>query len=316
MFINGHGTSIPNSYKFYDGVTDIPTTIKLKPNQYIIMYKERSGLSGSEWIQENIWSEIAHSKKPLDFIQNIRKIKKDSGEEYFRYYGSHESESVCPNLHIFMQNDDQERLYTDRFGIFSAPISINNDFKKYLLDNKKNSLPDNYEYRLLSYIPNYNLYLCPKYLEYYQKQWNLLNVSELSLSVSGQSYNLPPITFPIYYSNEPPYNYNFLDEFVYDLGDSPFILFCNICRNIEKNYNYPDDITSQNLSELEEHFRPRPLDPNAKKFIPAQKQSTQMPLDPEAEPFIPAKNPPYKQKYLKYKNKYLKLKSHYNKLNR
>ena len=73
FLINGHGTSVPNYFN-YDGTGIIPTSIMLQPNQYVIMYRHRDELKGSEWIQELIWNKIAQSKTPLEFIKSIQEI--------------------------------------------------------------------------------------------------------------------------------------------------------------------------------------------------------------------------------------------------
>lgn len=321
FFIQGHGTSIPNNYRFYytynyrTYYTYISPTITLKRNQYIIMYKERKALSGSEWIQEILWKKIAYSENAHQFIHNIREIKKDTGEEYFQYYGFHNKESTCPNLQIFTENDNYDSHYVERFGIFSAPISVNQEYMEDLLSKKNKSLPSNYDhtYRLVSYIPNYNISFNKKCLSNYHKQWDLLNVSKLSPPNNGKT-QLPPLEFPIYYV--PESHYDFLHEFVNALGDLPFILFCNLCRNTEELYTYPDNILGNELSILEQQFTPFSFSASAPPFNPAQTPvlaPAPTPAQDSAQVLAPAQDPTSQKaefkKYLKYKNKYLKLKN-------
>jgi hypothetical protein len=340
FIINGHGSSIPINHEIpYYGL--IPSSITLQPNQYVIMYNLMDGLRGSSWLQDELWEKIVYSKSPLEFINNIQKTTKKGGlsNHLFGYYGSDTHEIECPNLSIDLTLDHYSEPYLDRFGIFSAPISVNESNKAilYNYNEKKNKSYSN-RY-LISKIPNPQMGNRSLHMDNNRSlhmdnnrslQFNLLNYTTSVNNPYNVEEEIPIPYYRIYSQFATPFN--FLHEFVFSISSQPFIIFCNICRSCDTSGYveypiYPDILPLDQLVNIFTQKIPTPLNPRALSFKPHSLSVVDPSLtdvdpslsvvDPsliEVDPSLTDVDPSeyiYSsslKKYLKYKNKYIKLK--------
>ena len=290
MFMfNGHGNSIPINFNLGSGEY-IPDIVTLDPHQYIIMYKDICALSGAADIQHYLWNSVK-SRTPTEFIENIQKIKTSSGVSLFEYYGSADNKVNCPNLQLSsMPNDTEIRhmgsysLYP-RYGLFSVPSNINQNnidiirrelkMPSYIRDS---NIIHFYPYR--NYESDYDFFKQNPYLE---MQYNLVTGIDIEI--------------------------NYLHDFIKNQGNKPFILFCNVCRSTEPEYEYTT-IPSKNLALLidELRFGAKPIEAK-----PIRKPIVLKNLDGEMLDIKQiASDALAKNKYLKYKMKYLELKKFIN----
>ena len=115
---NGHGRSVPEEYKEYRDRSDkigisIPDTIKLKPKQYVIMYKWSCPLRGASWLQNIIWNSF-FQRNSKEFVLNLKNAKTEKDRiEFFEYYGSLDREIDCPNLilSVIPNNDEIKNTF-------------------------------------------------------------------------------------------------------------------------------------------------------------------------------------------------------------
>jgi hypothetical protein len=325
LFIfNGHGCSIPLNLKIDD--IKIPHVIKLKPNQYVIMYKYVCPLRGAFWIQEKMW-ELLEILTPIDFVTQIKTIKTDTSSEFFEYFGNSKNESLCPNLMLSTVDLFTEVLSSEikvfknhylipRMGIIKCPSKIN-DADIDLIKGTTRHLTKNH---ILDFIPfpkdpiGWAQINDEKNKLY--KQLNFIQESHIYNSAKEK------ISFPKYNTELNRIKFNTLEDFIIMMEDNPFIIFCNVCRSKETigqfDYRYLKDIKSKSLDNLLNElclFPPQCLI----KLFQSRENYLNASVAPFTPPVLPTVLPPvissvsnlnnkyYKNKYLKYKQKYLNL---------
>jgi hypothetical protein len=321
FFINGHGCSISHAHHTE---TETPVEITLKPNQYVVMKCVAAPLVGAERLQDVIWKETVYADTPIKFIQSLTKLQ-DSRGSIFCSFGSSTTTVQCPNLAL---GADTSALLDDRFGIFSVPISINNEIYQKLRRNVESGttkIREGHEFRLIAKSPTLHKFRNRNELwtDRDNDQYFLLNEQE-------KIFEGNTLTFPDYTGQN-----EYLHTFIEKLGNSPFIIFCNLCRTQERGQRYTPQPESDTLDKLitmissAEPASAASAAPQASAVIssaasaqasvvakqePAVVVAEPAPaapfglhvLNPGAKSFVPGEG--FKNKYLKYKNKYMHLK--------
>ena len=314
FLFTGHGVSVPEKYQDDYG-SKHEHMFTLKPNQYVIMNKNVCPTFALGWTQEILW-KIAQQSKPYDFIELLCKIhhthkdKDESLSNYFGYFGSPDSEVICPNIILSAEEDEPStNPFTQRFGLFKCPIYIIPEYTKEIIENNKLlNRKTVSEKQILQLIPRSGFLKSHSDDKFLNMQMKLIKPTQMWSSTVKTT-----IYFPLYRETlEYYYGSIFtLHDFVTLMGDKPFIIFCFVCRNtfqhavryhyIEENKLYPKEL--KELKEIMEHLDPEIFNSEHKPYKP---------YNPSAPEFKPATggtmNLNYKIKYLKYKQKYLALK--------
>lgn len=309
----------------------------LKPNQYVIMNKDVCPTFGLAWTQERLW-EIAKQSLPYNFVELLCRPHHDdiSLSNFFGYFGSPDSEVLCPNIIMNADEDsDTEKQsyssFKERYGLIKCPIQINTDYMQQISDFKKAEGKELPEYNILRYMPKSRFMESNPDNKILSMQYNLINPTKMWSSAFQTR-----VYFPLYKEKlEKSYGLNFtLHDFVQIMGDRPFIILCFVCRNtierihrVRYLYIHENKLYTKDLRELQEitqtlnpeifNSEPEPehrFNPDVAEFVPAAlKSKKEHVLNANAVEFKPLAggaitNLDYKMKYLKYKEKYLSLK--------
>jgi hypothetical protein len=297
-FFNGHGETVKPSHG--------NSYITLEAGQFVIMNTAPRLTKGSAWIQDLIWSNILLSANPYQFVESIHEnihnnkyvpISNDIFG-YFGSFGSRPDNMICPNITLESEYDWIPRgkvAYSERFGLFKVPITIDND-KLLSLREKNPTIRDSI---LIGKVSKND-----KTGEMNREQEELVGNKVTYIEESTD-----------------------LDSIIHMLkleGITKFVIFCNVCRDFEyderREYSkesmkiaFPLTWLLSEMTDNPDGMRElAPIDASmakkiatAKPYIPiddamAKKMAT-------AKPFIPSSTS-YKEKYLKYKTKYLELK--------
>jgi len=98
-------------------------------------------------MQDIIW-EMLKQHMPYDFIELLCKIhhtdlKRDQSlSNYFGYFGSPESEVICPNIILSAEEDDiynsgKPFSFTGRYGLCKCPINIIPEYMKDIMEHNR-----------------------------------------------------------------------------------------------------------------------------------------------------------------------------------